>query len=311
MRYSILGFNQEEVLKIQKLENEKHIKLDITDLMILKYIVDALGRPSMKHYIEDDVMYVWIHHTKLLEDLPILDIKANMLSKRLKKLTDLELIESKVISNNKARGSKAYYTITSLCESLLYTKSESEDTTRCKKLQVEKRPDVKNYKSNNLLTNKTILSKDNIVENSTTSVVQNTKNNNFEFGKPKQKKQSLYSKCISLINGFTSDIKLRKLLVEFLNNCLENSRESNTPFYTNNFKGKLNALAKFKEEERLEIVQLTLDKGWNNFYKPNNNSNNNNTSFINVNEGVRQVTDMNELKLEAERRRKDGKQVYF
>ena len=59
---------------------------------------------------------------------------------------------------------------------------------------------------------------------------------------------------------------VRTLLIEFLDNCLENSKESHIPFYSTNFKGKINQLKKLPEEQWEEIIKNTLDNGWLNFY---------------------------------------------
>ena len=136
---------------------------------------------------------------------------------------------------------------------------------------------VANNIVNKQTNNKTILSKDNIVEN-------------FEFGKKKevitkQKTPSLYDKCVNLINEYTDDVILQGLLVASLKLFLENSRESGTPFYTNTFKGKLNNLRKLSDDDyKLRfIVQQTLDNGWNNFYeiKADNKKKNNTHDKLN------------------------------
>lgn len=112
----------------------------------------------------------------------------------------------------------------------------------------------------------------NIVDNKETNNKTISKDivENFSFGtkKEKPKKESMYSKCISLIVDFTDDSILRDLLIASLKLFLENSRESDKPFYTNHFKGKLNDLKKLSEDnyEQRKIVQQTLDKGWNGFY---------------------------------------------
>ena len=120
--------------------------------------------------------------------------------------------------------------------------------------QVQRNTNIINTNKRN--TNNKTISKD-IVEN-------------FSFGtkKEKPKKESMYSKCVSLIADFTDDSILRELLVSSLNLFLENSRESDKPFYTNHFKGKLNDLKKLSDDnyEQRKIVQQTLDKGWNGFY---------------------------------------------
>lgn len=112
----------------------------------------------------------------------------------------------------------------------------------------------------------------------------------FEFGKKKevitkQKKPSLYDKCLLIINEYTDDVILQGLLVASLKLFLENSRESGTPFYTNTFKGKLNNLRKLSDDDyKLRfIVQQTLDNGWNNFYeiKADNKKKNNTHDKLN------------------------------
>ena len=125
-----------------------------------------------------------------------------------------------------------------------------------KKLYKGCKETLHNNTSNNKNTNKTI-SKD-IVEN-------------FDFGtkKSQSKKQTLWDKCVSLIDNFTDDLILREWLLKALKMFLENSRESGTPFYTNTFKGKLNTLAKLSDniDIQIKIVAQTVDKGWNNFYE--------------------------------------------
>ena len=77
MKYSILGFNQAKVVDAG---------LDLTDLVILQYIIQANGNPSMKHIMVDDVSYVWLSHKKIQEDLPILGITEGTLRNKLSTL---------------------------------------------------------------------------------------------------------------------------------------------------------------------------------------------------------------------------------
>lgn len=188
MRTTILGFDQIKVTQIEKQINGKLLKLDMTDLLLLDYIERAAANPSMQRFIdeEDNLCYVWLLHSKILEDLPILDIKVDALNKRLRKLIDLELLTSKVITNNNGRGSKSFYGLT---EKTI----ELKQTTTCKKLQVKDEPDVKNYscsdgpavknyRSNNKLTNNNKLNKDSISKDIHTC--------NFNFGSSKNTKES-------------------------------------------------------------------------------------------------------------------------
>lgn len=238
MRYSILGFNQEELIKYN---------VDMTDVLLLDYIQKALAQPSMCKTVDNNNQpYVWLQHQKILEDLPILDIKESMLKKRLSKLVELDLIKYINIANIQGRGSRTYYTITELFESLQLTTGN--------KLPVVDGLGVKNYPPNNKLIN----NKNNIIIN-----------NNIENPKPKAKKLSLYDKCMNCITDFTDDTILQSMLEECLKIFLTNSRESGIPFYTNNFKGKLNKLKSLSTDNYVQrdIVKQTIDNGWNGFYE--------------------------------------------
>jgi len=91
----------------------------------------------------------------------------------------------------------------------------------------------------------------------------------FEFGKKKATKSTMYSKCIALVDDFTDDAQLRKVLITFLQGCIDNSKESGNPFYTNHFKGKLNSLGKLASDpaKQRKIVVQSLDNGWSGFYQ--------------------------------------------
>lgn len=136
-------------------------------------------------------------------------------------------------------------------------------TSRCEKTSHQ---DVKKLHSNNNKNNKE-------TNNKSISLDIDT---DFQFGtkKSKTKKPSLYDKCVSEINSFTDDSILREMLIKSLQLFLENSRESGSPFYTNNFKGKLNTLKKLSDDNYIQrkIVQQTLDNGWNNFYELKTNN---------------------------------------
>lgn len=247
MRYSILGFNQSELIKYD---------IDTTDVLLLDYVQIALSQPSMIKRFENGQPYVWLQHKKILEDLPILKIKERMLTTRLSKLVELGLIECVTIANEKGRGSRSYYTTTINFEAL-----QNDNMTKCKKLPVVERPSAKNCSSNNkLIDDNNIISKDIIYSEKTDDTFLGSAKN-------KPKKESMYSKCVNLINDFTEDDKLRDMLVIFLNNCLEASKETGRPFYTNNFKGKLNQLKKFDEKDWKEIVFQTVNNGWLGFYE--------------------------------------------
>lgn len=108
MKYSIEGFNQRAVLSFKKeiVEGGKKtiLKLDITDLVILRWFVDFF--PKMKKYTEANVQYAWVHYDSLLEDIPLLQIGKIPLYRRLQKMVSLGILTHKHV---KVNGSFSYY----------------------------------------------------------------------------------------------------------------------------------------------------------------------------------------------------------
>lgn len=91
--------------------------LDLTDLAILSYIIRANGNPLMTHITDNGgVSYVWLSHTKVLEDLPILAISEGTFRNRLSVLRKKGFILS--ITDALVKGSKTYYSVSELTMSL-------------------------------------------------------------------------------------------------------------------------------------------------------------------------------------------------
>lgn len=99
MKNTIAGFNQEYALTLKKQvptkTGEKTIKIDCTDLTILRWLVDFY--PSMKKKIVDDREYVWLTHKKLMDDLPLLDITKRSCIDRMQKLVEFGILDYKLL----------------------------------------------------------------------------------------------------------------------------------------------------------------------------------------------------------------------
>ena len=254
MKYSILGFNQEKIVAYDK----DGLRCDLTDLLLLNYIVYAQANPKMKHIMdESDNPCVWLYHEHILNELPILNISEGTLKNRLTKLRKMELITSKTVANENSQGSRTYYRTTSLLYDMLF------ETTSLKNDVIEEPRHSK--MTSNTFTNfntkvNTVLSKD------------NTTKSGFEFGKTKPKSENLYTKCVSLVNDYTTDEKLHKALIDYLRVRLE---MKNKPLYTNSWKGLLNKLDRdFDASERLQVVYQSIERGYASFFPVNSYSNN-------------------------------------
>lgn len=108
MKISIEGFNQAYATTLRKrvVKNgkEKEIKIDCTDLVILRWFVDFY--PNMKKMEVDGVQYAWLTHKKLKEDLPIIDISKKAFIERMKKLVEFEILDYRIV---KSEGTFSLY----------------------------------------------------------------------------------------------------------------------------------------------------------------------------------------------------------
>jgi len=90
----------------------------------------------------------------------------------------------------------------------------------------------------------------------------------FQFG-VKPTKPGLYQNCIAMIYDFTEDEKLRGLLIQYLDLCLE----MKTLRGKNQWKGMLNTLEKVQRQCHPhtfeEIIEMSINHGWKTFYPIN------------------------------------------
>lgn len=97
MKYTIEGFSQVAALKFKDIIGGKTIQIDITDLSILRWLVDFY--PKMPKMEIDGNSYVWISYKALLNDMPLLDIKKVALANRLKKMAYFGILDFKLLTN--------------------------------------------------------------------------------------------------------------------------------------------------------------------------------------------------------------------
>lgn len=122
MKYTIHGFSQEIALGFRK-EIETNgkktiIKLDCTDLLLLRWFVDFYPRMS-KLYI-DNQEYAWVNYATISKDLPLLEIDKVAIYRRFKKMSEFGILEHKHV---KEEGS--YYGFGENYKLLIDTKNNS------------------------------------------------------------------------------------------------------------------------------------------------------------------------------------------
>lgn len=116
MKYTIEGFNQEEVIKLRN--------LDVIDLVILRWIVDF--EPNMTKKEINGETYFWVNYQSLLEALPILNIQKLALYRRLEKMCNSNILKHKNVKDN---GNYSYYTFGKEYKKLISSKIEDISST--------------------------------------------------------------------------------------------------------------------------------------------------------------------------------------
>ena len=248
MKYSVLGFSQEMAMKTS---------LDLTDLVLLKYINDACARVGMIHIVDEDTVYTWLSHKKIMEDLPIMRISEGTLKNRLSRLKQTGYIQSITNADKQGRGSRTYYGLTEVTMMLIYTPEET--MTGSRENDVVTRPGHVKMTSNSLVENDSLLekgisSKDEIHQ----------KPSSFLHAYKKSKQPNLYTRCLNHIDNFSDNIEVKQALRTFLDSLSEMGKlKGETQFI-----GILKKLWDCSTAEQLQMINTSIEKGYGTFYKP-------------------------------------------
>ena len=128
---------------------------------------------------------------------------------------------------------------------------------------------VTNNIINNIINNKSTLSKDNVLNDA--EISEHDYSDTVIPEKPRRK--NLYQKCLEMIYEFTNDGKLTELLIQYLNLLIEKSKNEFKPLYANQFKGMLNRLDEIcKDGHYGDVVQQSIQKGYIGFFPVNSYS---------------------------------------
>lgn len=122
MIFNVLGFNQEMLMNIM---DEKQIKLNSNDLLVLRNIVDMINRNNLEVKSFNGITYTWIKYSLLVKNLPIISDKEDTFKKIVTKLINCGLLERQVIKSV-GKGSYTYFRTTKLLTSIEYKKEESK-----------------------------------------------------------------------------------------------------------------------------------------------------------------------------------------
>lgn len=97
MQFTIYGYSQSKLVELN---------LDIVDVLILRYFVNFKNSGTMLKEKFKDEIYYWLNYKNIAEDLPILSMKKDSIYRRLKNMTELNILQHITIKN---KGIYSYY----------------------------------------------------------------------------------------------------------------------------------------------------------------------------------------------------------
>lgn len=135
IKNKVYGFDQAEALKIKKRTVDekgrvKDIRLDFTDLIIIRWFIDFYPKMIKKTF--DGEEYAWVQYHKILDDLPLLNIKKRALYERMQKICELGVMKHKYCKAENA-GTYSYYTFGKKLSSLTGGGMQQNDYGVCSK----------------------------------------------------------------------------------------------------------------------------------------------------------------------------------
>lgn len=123
MKYTIHGFSQAFAITLKQTVTEngkaKQIKIDCTDLLILRWFVDFFPR-TKKMYIDGE-QYAFVTHGMIIEDLPLLDITKRACIERMQKLVKFDILKYHLLKQD---GTYSLYAFGNNYENLIKSKTQ-------------------------------------------------------------------------------------------------------------------------------------------------------------------------------------------
>lgn len=132
--------------------------------------------------------------------------------------------------------------------------------------------------------------------------------------KEKTKKLNRWEKCANAIREYTDDAKLQNVLFEYLDmrlNPLKGSKLEGKQPYEQNWRRLLKVLDDFKEEEKVAVVEQSINNLWAWFYELKDNKDNKKIEQGEVKSTKYTLEEVEEIKKKASEMNKSGKRGSF
>ena len=266
MKYTILGFNQEKALELG---------FDVDDLLIIRWFVDFYSSSKMIKMNVGDKTYAWVNYSRVIEDIPILNMKKDTLSRRMKKICETGIMEHETL---KQGGTFSLYKLTDKYDQLISTDKKTEGTdkktegTEKKTEGTEKIPEGYG-KNSQPVTDKNPEQNINLLNNNSIKDI-NTYSTKEELLHPKNKDVEKNNEKES-VNSVIAEYTESKELQDALHGFVEMRTKARKPLTVRAMKLSLNVLDNLAVDDvtKIAIVNQSIVHSWSTFYKLQNNNN--------------------------------------
>jgi hypothetical protein len=259
VKYTILCFNQEKALELG---------FDVEDLLIIRWFVDFYSSSKMIKMNVGDKTYAWVNYSRVIEDIPILNMKKDTLSRRMKKICETGIMEHETL---KQGGTFSLYKLTDKYDQLISTDKKTEGTDK-KTEGTEKIPEGYG-KNSQPVTDKNPEQNINLLNNNSIKDI-NTYSTKEELLHPKNEDVGKNRKKES-VNSVIAEYTESKDLQDALHDFVDMRTKARKPLTVRAMKLSLNELDKLAVDDvtKIAIVNQSIMHNWLTFYKLQNNNN--------------------------------------
>ena len=260
MKLFLIGFSQKKALEIG---NEDQ-KLDIVDLVILDWL--KCFYPKMKKYFIGEKEYVWVEYQKVLDDIPILDIKKRTVMDRFKKMSELGVLEHTTVYEKDGRkGTYSYFRLSEKYFDLLSeNKGDNQDEKECDSVHSNEQGCAFERTGGVRLNEQGVCVQTNTKDNtlydcSVNNSYKKTKKTDFDV----------------LIDEYTCNDMLRTAIYEFIKMRKANKKPLTT-YGLKKILNKLDALAT-DDDSKIQILDKSIERSWLGVFELKDNKGGNNS----------------------------------
>ena len=269
MKFTLLGFSQAAALSLTATDtNGKELKLDITDLTILRVFTDFFHCGMKKTTDTQGNQYGWVSYNYFLQQIPILGIQARAFYNRLQKMVRLGVL------THFTQGNNAFYGFGTNYNKLLGYSTE-DNTDGDEEPKEDSTVSTGMYSNTGVCTEihtktvseyiPTMYSNTYNTSINNTSIKETTTTKAAEPSFPKTEKKSKQAAGYDeIINSYTTSEELKTALIEFV----KMRKAIKKPLTDNALKliiKKLDTIAS-NDTEKIQILENSIVGGWQGVY---------------------------------------------